>query len=50
MKELFLKNNNNSVIFKKKIFDLKKDTLIWLKDKEVNPDNINFFHEIKYLF
>ena len=50
MKELFLKNNNNSVIFKKKIFDLKKDTLIWLNDKEVNPDNINFFHEIKYLF
>ena len=28
----------------------KKDTLIWLNDKEVNPDNINFFHEIKYLF
>ena len=50
VKELFLKNNNNSVIFKKKIFDLKKDTLIWLNDKEVNPDNINFFHEIKYLF
>ena len=50
MKELFLKNNNNSVIFKKKIFDLKKDKLIWLNDKEVNPDNINFFHEIKYLF
>ena len=50
VKELFLKNNNNSVIFKKKIFDLKKDTLIWFNDKEVNPDNINFFHEIKYLF
>ena len=50
VKELFLKNNNNSVIFKKKIFDLKKDTLIWLNDKEVNPDNIKFFHEIKYLF
>ena len=50
VKELFLKNNNNSVIFKKKIFDLKKDTLIWLNDKEVNPDNINFFNEIKYLF
>ena len=38
------------VIFKKKIFDLKKNPLIWLSDKEVNPDNINFFCEMKYLF
>ena len=42
--------DNNNKIFKKKIFDLKKDPLIWLNNKEVNPDNINFFHEIKYLF
>ena len=43
-------NKNNGIIFKKKIFEFKKDPLIWLNDKEVNPDNINFFHEIKYLF
>ena len=42
--------DNNNKIFKKKIFDLIKDPLIWLNNKEVNPDNINFFHEIKYLF
>ena len=50
VKELFLKNNNNSVIFKKKIFDLKKDTLIWLNDKEVNPDNINFLMKLNIFF
>ena len=50
-KEILKNNNiNNGVIFKKKIFDIKKAPLIWLNDKEVNPDNINFFHEIKYLF
>ena len=43
-------NENNSVIFKKIIFDLKKNPLIWLNDKKVNPDNINFFNETKYLF
>ena len=40
----------NEIIFKKKIFDLNKSPLIWLNDKDVNPDNINFFHEIKYLY
>ena len=52
-KKILEKNNineNNSVIFKKIIFDLKKNPLRWLNDKKVNPDNINFFHEIKYLF
>ena len=43
-------NKNNGIIFKKKIFEFKRDPLVWLNDKEVNPDNINFFHEIKYLF
>ena len=40
----------NEIIFKKKIFDFNKSPLIWLNDKDVNPDNINFFHEIKYLY
>lgn len=40
----------SGLIFKKKIFDLKKDPLLWLKDKHVSPETINFFHEIKYLF
>ena len=43
-------NENNSVIFKKIIFDLKKNPLILLNDKKVNPDYINFFNETKYLF
>ena len=45
------KNNcNNSIIFKKKYFDVKSSPFIWLKDKDVNPDNISFFHEKKYFF
>lgn len=45
-----INDNNTNFIFKKKIFDLNTKPLIWLNDKKVNPDNINFFHEIKYLF
>ena len=40
----------NGVIFKKKIFNIKNNPFIWLKDKDINPENISFFHEIKYLF
>ena len=38
------------LIFKKKIFNIKANPFIWLKDKDVNPENMSFFHEIKYLF
>ena len=41
---------NNGVIFKKKIFNINANPFIWLKDKDVNPENISFFHDIKYLF
>ena len=40
----------SGVIFKKKIFDIERNPLLWLKDKDISPKNINFFPEIKYLF
>ena len=40
----------SGIIFKKKLFDIKSNPFIWIKDKDVNPENISFFHEIKYLF
>jgi len=50
-----VKSRNNEqcmsgVIFKKKIFDIERNPLLWLKDKDISPKNINFFPEIKYLF
>ena len=40
----------NGLIFKKKVFNIKQIPFIWLKNIDVNPENISFFHEIKYLF
>ena len=40
----------NGVIFKKKYFDIKCNSFIWVKDKDIKPDNISFFHEMNYLF
>ena len=37
----------DGLVTSERILDMDTD---WLKDKDVSPETINFFHEIKYLF
>ena len=42
---------DEKLIFKKRIVNINgSGEYIWMRDKEVRPENIHFFHQIKYLF